>query len=137
MRTTRQVGKRIKDPFERDFDALLLQEYDRGKYGILKSFRFCKDKGEELIAEGADDNPGIEDETEEHMTDWGKYTNLIVEFHFLDFPDQTKRIEERKARTKAAKAAKTQKAGKAKGRRGRPSKAKAANSPDQPVGKEA
>ena len=137
MSTTRQVGKRIKEPFERDFDALLLQEYDRGKYGILKSLRFCKDKGESLIAEGADDNPGIKDETEEHMTDWGEYTNLIVEFEIANYPDQTKWIEERKALTKAAKATKTQKAEKTKGRRGRPPKAKAANSPDQPVGKEA
>lgn len=137
MSTTRQVGKRIKDPFERDFDALLLQEYDRGKYGILKSLRFCKDKGESLIAEGADDNPGIEDETEERMTDWGEYTNLIVEFDWANIPDQTKWIKGRKALTKAAKATKTQKAEKTKGRRGRPSKAKAANSPDQPVGKEA
>lgn len=140
MSTTRQVGKRIKDPFERDFDALLLQEYDRGKYGILKSLRFCKDKGESLIAEGADDNPGIEDETEERMTDWGEYANLIVEFDWANIPDQTKWIKERKALTKAAKATKTQKAEKTKGRRGRPSKAKAANSPDQPVqpvGKEA
>lgn len=147
MRTTKQVKKRIKDPFERDFDALLLQEYDRGKYGILKSLRFCKDKGESLIAEGADDNPGIEDDTEKCMTDWGEFTNLIVEFDWANIPDQTKWIEERKALTKAAKATKTstktKKAKKPKTTQPAPfvppdpPSFLAANSPDQPVGKEA
>ena len=131
MSTTRQLKKQIRTPFERDLDAL--QE----KYDFLASYDFYKDKGEQLIAEGADEDPGIEDDTEEYMTDWGKYKDLIIKFEIANFPDQTSWIEERKARTKAAKAAKTQKAGKAKGRRGRPPKAKAANSPDQPVGKEA
>lgn len=131
MSTTRQVKKQIKTPFERDLHAL------QKKYGFLASYRFSKDRGEELIAEGADEDPTIEDETEEHMTKWGKYKDLIIEFEIANYPDQAKWIEKRKALTKAAKATKTQKAEKTKGRRGRPSKAKAANSPDQPVGKEA
>ena len=84
MAETRQVKKRIIDPFDRDMIAL------KDEYEILKNWHYCNSKGEPLT------NEQIESYSYSTWKEW------LVEFELADYPDQSERIAKIEERKKKA-----------------------------------
>lgn len=80
MESDRAVRRRIIEPFERDMYAL------SEKYGILTTWRYCNKKGKPLS-----------DEQWQSLS-YNDWVTLYIEFEIADYPDQTKRLENKAAK---------------------------------------
>lgn len=78
MSESRQITKRIIQPFERDLIAL------QDKYGILKSWRYCNSGGEPIT------------DAQAEKYDYDTWIEWLVEFELDDYPDQSERIIQKK-----------------------------------------
>lgn len=78
MSESRQITKRIIQPFERDLIAL------QDNYGILKSWRYCNSGGEPIT------------DAQAEKYDYDTWIEWLVEFELADYPDQSERIIQKK-----------------------------------------
>lgn len=83
MMTDRAWNRRIKDPFERDMDAL----------NNYFSWHYCHSKGAPLTDE------------ELRKSDFNTFIGLMIKVKWKEYPDQTARLEKKKENKKAKKKA--------------------------------